>query len=69
MSSKFQAIFVPATDQQFAEWHVVEWVTEKSGDARSVILTRFGDCSGALAREEAGLLQEAYNRDFYRNFG
>lgn len=67
--ARFEAIFVPAANGNFAEWQVVEWLDLGNGERNKQVIERFGDCSGARAREEASLLQQAYNREFYEHFG
>lgn len=69
MQPRFEAVYNPGSADQYAEWHVVEWMIDAQGERQGRVVERFGDCSGALARAEAGLLQQAYNREFYDNFG
>jgi len=69
MQPKFQAVYKPGNDEYYDKWHVVEWIYRQDKNPVSKVIERFGDCSGALARQEAGLLQQDYNRTLNKHVG
>lgn len=72
MSARFEAVFYEGEpDERLPEWHVVEWtfVNPETGAKLGNKVARFWEDEGDEAKALASDLQQAYNMEFYAEFG
>jgi len=66
--ARFTVEYYPGEDDRQSSWDVVEWYQENNGVRMGRVAGRF-EYDEEAAHQLCGVLQEAYNLEFYSEFG
>jgi hypothetical protein len=70
MQPRFEAVFYEGEyGERMPEWCVVEWTHFTSSSRSGSTVQSFAACDEQEAKELAWVLQEAYNLEFFANYG